>query len=357
MKDLMNNKSTTWVYHLICWLLYIAYEQLNNLIFYHIIRPITDSVFFYSCNIGLFYTHYLVLNWSLSKRQPNYFLLAVLIVSELFSFLAIKAVWENIKIMPAYPISERWPELKVALMLDFSRNIYYLFFSTVIWSLIHFGRFQRRTANAAMLRAQAEQANAELHYKFAQAQNAFLKQQINPHLLFNTLNTIYSTVYRSSPENSEAVLLLSEIMRYSFEEAGPDGRVPLDKELSQLQNLIKLNAYRVDQAFTVDYIFSGDPSLYTIIPLVLITLTENMFKHGDLRFSPRAVNIAIDDNGQMNFTTRNVPKLVGQSHENTPVGLANTRLRLDYAYPGNYTLDLKETDELFMLELTINLRS
>jgi sensor histidine kinase YesM len=305
----------------------------------------------------LFYAHFNLLSKYVTGTRPQYIKLAVLVMVENIIFLIIKGVWDYFSVLHVKTGPEQWHNLERIIGMDFYRNLYYIFLSSVIWSGIHFGKFQRRTTEEAYKRLKAEQANKELQYKFAQAQNAFLKQQINPHLLFNTLNTIYSTVYRSSPENSEAVLLLSEIMRYSFEEAGPDGRVPLDKELSQLQNLIKLNAYRVDRAFTVDYVFSGDPSLYTIIPLVLITLTENMFKHGDLRFPPRSVSIAIDDKGQMNFTTRNVPKLVRQSNTNTSIGLANTRLRLDYAYPNNYTLDLSETDELFQLELTINLKS
>ncbi|MEZ2338815.1 sensor histidine kinase [Mucilaginibacter sp. RCC_168] len=209
----------------------------------------------------------------------------------------------------------------------------------------------------SLKKALAEKAHAELQYQFSSAQNAFLKQQINPHLLFNSLNAIYSTVYQSSPKESKAVLLLSEIIRYSFEEPGTDGRVSLDNELAQLQNLIELNSYRFDYPMSIDLSIHGDPKKYTIIPLILITLTENMFKHGDLRFSPRSINIEIDDKGRMAFTTVNIPRRIKESNENTHIGLANTRLRLDYAYPNNYTLNLTETEKLFILELTVNLNS
>ncbi|WP_184550934.1 sensor histidine kinase [Mucilaginibacter sp. FT3.2] len=207
-----------------------------------------------------------------------------------------------------------------------------------------------------MKKVLAEKAHTELQYQFSCAQNAFLKQQINPHLLFNSLNAIYNTVYQSSPEDSKSVLLLSEIMRYSFEESGPDGRVSLDNELAQLKKLIELNSYRFDYPVVVDLDIHGNPTKYTIIPLILITLTENMFNHGDLRFSPRSVNIEIDNAGRMIFITKNVPKRIRQSNENTHIGLANTRLRLEYAYPGSHILNIIETDELFTLELTINLQ-
>jgi LytS/YehU family sensor histidine kinase len=164
-------------------------------------------------------------------------------------------------------------------------------------------------------------------------------------------------VYRNSPEDSESVLLLSDIMRYSFEEPGHDGKVPLQKELEQLNNLIKLNAYRFDHAVDINLRTDGDLTSYTIIPLVLITLTENMFKHGDLRILPRSVNLDIDKSGRMIFTTRNVPKRIRKASDNTHIGLTNTRLRLAYAYPDNFSLHVAETDQLFILELTINLRS
>ncbi|NVM66900.1 LytS/YehU family sensor histidine kinase [Mucilaginibacter sp. SG538B] len=208
---------------------------------------------------------------------------------------------------------------------------------------------------ASLMQTIAEKDKSDLQLRYAEAQNAFLKQQINPHLLFNTLNTIYSAVYVNAPTESEAVLLLSEIMRYSYEEPDGQGLVPLEKELSQLKNLIHLNSYRFSSNVQLDYRIKGNPQNYKIIPLVLITLTENMFKHGDLRMIPRSVEITISENGHLTFVGKNVPKVPGKEEPTTSIGLINTRLRLDYAYKDNYQLDISHTNDLFTLELTINL--
>lgn len=344
-------------YHLICWSCYIGYELFFAIFFFHIPTTVPDFIFFYACNILLFYTNFWVLGNCLDRPQPAYFLLAVLVTVELVLFLAVKGFRDFLNMTPTGWGALNRERFRQVLAMDFYRNIYYLFFSTIIWTVRYYPRFQRRMAETNLQKALSEKANTELQYRFAQSQNAFLKQQINPHLLFNTLNTIYSNTSLQSAEDSNAILSLSEIMRYSFEDPGPDGRALLSEELLQLNKLIALNTYRYQQTIHIDYSLSGNPSGHKIIPLVLITLTENMFKHGDLRFSPRSISIEISDEGQLIFITRNIPKPVSKSGNRGNTGLSNTKLRLEYAYPGNYDLQVSKDDELFKLELTINLNA
>lgn len=355
MKTTLPATSRNIIYHVACWLLYIAYEQFYIIFIYHIPTSVTGYLFFYACNILLFYLHFHILNKTFCRAQPRYAFLLSGVIAEMALVLAAKASWEYFSLMRSTPAGKFNSRFMEAAGLDIYRNVYYLFVSTVLWSAINLGRFRRNAAEALVKKTLADQANTELKYQFATAQNAFLKQQINPHLLFNTLNAIYSTVYRNSPADSRSVLLLSDIMRYSFEDAGPGGRVPLEHELLQLQNLIDLNSYRFDQAVRLEYKRSGDPEPHQIIPLVLITLAENMFKHGDLRYEPGSLEITIAENGSLDFVSKNVPRLAARPGPGTHIGLNNTRLRLDYAYPGNYTLQQTATDDLFIMELHINL--
>jgi len=356
-KGRLKNRYWQLRYHLLCWALYIFYELFFTIFLYHLTTPIKDYIFFYTCNISLFYVHYFLLGKYLDRSQPQYLRLGISILLELIVFLAIKEVWEYFAFVSGIFYDKPRDQIKISIGTDLNRNLYYIFISTVIWSIRNYGKFQRRLTDVLLKKALAEKAHTELQYQFSRAQNAFLKQQINPHMLFNSLNAIYNTVCQKSPKESNSVLLLSDIMRYSFEEPGENGRVPLESELMQLRNLIELNSYRFDYPVLIDLSIDGDPKNDTIIPLILMTLTENMFKHGDLRFSPRSVNIEIDSIGRLIFITKNVPKRIKQSNENTHIGLANTRLRLEYAYPGNHILKVIETDELFTLELTINLKS
>ncbi|WP_432328132.1 sensor histidine kinase [Mucilaginibacter sp. P25] len=253
------------------------------------------------------------------------------------------------------PPQDLWKKLKLLAALDFQRTLLYVYSSTILWSAINFGRFRRNTIDALLKNAVIEKHNTELKFQFAEAQNAFLKQQINPHLLFNTLNAIYSSVYIHSPEDSKLVLLLSDIMHFSYEDTDPQGRVPLKKEIAQLKNLIELSSFRYEKNVQLDLSLIGEPGEFSIIPLVLITLTENMFKHGDLRQTPRSLEISVNPEGKLKYASTNVPKPRDSYKKSTNVGLDNTRRRLDYAYPNNYELHITESDDLFSLELNINL--
>ena len=115
--------------------------------------------------------------------------------------------------------------------------------------------------------------------KLAQSENAYLQQQMNPHMLFNSLAFIHSTVYKISHEAAENVILLTDILRFSIEETDADGKIQLSSEAEQIENMIKINAYRFDHSLRISYIIEGDLTGHKIIPLVLMTLTENIFKH------------------------------------------------------------------------------
>lgn len=341
--------------HIICWTVYICYELFSLVWLFHIKTPLFNYLFFYACNISLFYWHFYNLNRYLNGISSRYVLLASMIAVEIIVISGIKLIADYYSLVNTIPADQLVSSVKQSAGLDLNRTLLYIFASTVIWSAVNFGRFKRNTVEALLRSALSEKANTELRVQFAEAQNAFLKQQINPHLLFNTLNAIYSAVYINSPDDSKMVLLLSDIMRYSYEDPGPQGRVPLENEIRQLQNLIELNTYRFQDTFQLDINIAGDANDFSIIPLVLITLTENMFKHGDLRVPPHSLEIAINPNGQLRYTSRNVPKPRGDYNKDTHVGLSNTRLRLDHAYPDNYALQINESDTLFLLELKINL--
>jgi sensor histidine kinase YesM len=333
----------------------MGYELGFAIFLYHINTPFLNWLFFYTCNIGLFYWHFHVLNICLKQTPAKYLKLFILIFTELIIAMAIKLFVDYLHLFHTIQGNKIWSQLKYYGGLDLNRTIQFIYFSTVIWSAINFGWFKRTTTEALIKTTLAEKVNADLKLEFSQAQNAFLKQQINPHLLFNTLNAIYSSVYVHSPEGSKLVLLLSDIMHFSYEDAGAQDKVPLRKEIEHLQNLIELNSYRFHKTVGVELSILGEPNEFSIIPLVLITLTENMFKHGDLRKTPRRLEITISPDGRLRYLSTNVPKPKDTHKKGTNIGLTNTKLRLDYAYPNNYDLNVTETDELFSLELHINL--
>jgi two-component system, LytTR family, sensor kinase len=202
-----------------------------------------------------------------------------------------------------------------------------------------------------------EERTFKLEKEKMQADYLFLKAQINPHFLHNTLNFLYSRSLPLSPELSEGILTLSEIMRYSLDnrEDG-DGKVLLSHEIEHVHNIIRMQQLRFENTLQVQFNLNGEPAGQRILPFVLITLVENAFKHGELKSteSPVKIDLNICTNGKLHFVCSNRKK-TGPKELSTGIGLDNTRKRLELAYGENYSLFIKNQRELFTADLTISL--
>ena len=202
-----------------------------------------------------------------------------------------------------------------------------------------------------------EQRTFQLEKEKMQADYLFLKAQINPHFLHNTLNFLYSLALDYSTDLSEGILTLSAIMRYSLDKTeDADGKVTLSKEIQHVHHVLKIQQLRFDNSLQVIFIIRGDPAGYRILPFVLITLVENAFKHGDLQCTDNPVRLELDISaeGHLHFFCCNRKK-TGPKELSTGIGLDNTRQRLELAYGENYSLYIKDQRELFTVDLIITL--
>lgn len=199
-----------------------------------------------------------------------------------------------------------------------------------------------------------EEQKMQLEVEKSQANFNFLKAQINPHFLHNTLNFLYAKSLPYSPELSEGILTLSDIMRYALSEGNAkDGKSPLKDEIEHVRNVIKINQLRFSNNLNVNFEVEGVINGAMIIPFVLITLVENAFKHGDVKSNAYPVTIRLKVDGhQMYFYLRNRKKN-GPKELSTGIGLNNIKKRLDLAYGKNYSLDIKDEAEFYTTELTI----
>jgi sensor histidine kinase YesM len=197
----------------------------------------------------------------------------------------------------------------------------------------------------------AQKTQAVLLQRTKEAELQFLRSQINPHFIFNTLNNIYSLVYEQSPKAPGAVLKLAELMRYLLYEKGD--RVSLETEWNYLMNFIELQKLRFPNELPLDIRLEGDASRHEIIPHLLIGVVENAFKHGDLKSGAHPLLLHLKCNGsEMHFRVENK---VGhqQKDEGGGVGLQNIRRRLDLAYAGCYDWQLENTNGCFRSLLTL----
>lgn len=343
--------------HLLVWTLFIAYELVYLYFYSGKWRHIGNDLVFYATHIGLFYFHaWFVLPYALEKSKKPYLMLPLLVVAEMSIYLLLKyalTYWlEGLRLDTQNPA-----QVKTYFALSIWRGLYFLPFSTAYW-LIH-RLFVYKTA---VNRAEKEQLiilkdKAELERNLAVVQNAYLQHQINPHFLFNTLSFVYSTVYKISPVASECILHLSDIMRYSLRsfDAGAEGR--LTEEVEQIRKLIAINRMRYHYPLSIEAELPDVPGDLKIIPLVLLTFCENVFKHGDLtgHSRPAAIFLSVTPGRLLNFTTRDAPKRQGISAGIGSIGIQNAVKRLEYAYGKNYGLDITDTAELYQLDLWIQL--
>jgi two-component system LytT family sensor kinase len=200
-----------------------------------------------------------------------------------------------------------------------------------------------------------EEQKLQWEVEKTQANYNFLKAQINPHFLYNTLNFLYARSLPYDPELSEGILTLSDIMRYALSaDKSADGRTLLKDEIEHVRNVIKINQLRFSNNLKVQFEVEGHMNGETIIPFLLITIVENAFKHGDLKSSdaPVQFHLRVKDN-RLEFFSRNRKK-AGPKEMSTGIGLNNIKKQLELVYGTGFKLAVKEDETFYTTELTIN---
>lgn len=203
---------------------------------------------------------------------------------------------------------------------------------------------QWRLTEKKAIQAEADKANAEL---------SFLKAQVNPHFLFNTLNNIYSLVITRNERAAEGILKLSNIMRYITDEVKADF-VSLDSEISCIKDYIDLQKLRLGEKTTVQFELSGHTIDKKIAPLLLMTFIENAFKYGTSNHEPATIIIKlITDEFNTTFYCKNRLFESKKIAERAGTGIENARQRLQHLYANKHLLDIDTQNGFFAVQLTL----
>lgn len=204
--------------------------------------------------------------------------------------------------------------------------------------------YERERQNIRLVKLQTE---TELKY---------LKSQINPHFLFNTLNTIYALAIKKSDQTPEVVLKLSEILRYLLYEGG-EPMVPLAKELNYVKNYLELEKIRYSNRVQIDFECKGDTSTHKIAPMLLLTFLENSFKHGVQTTAGKSfVSIVVESKAeQIDISIVNSKQKDSEQRKERHggIGLENIQKRLNLIYPNSHELEIITTDEKFEVNLSV----
>jgi len=202
---------------------------------------------------------------------------------------------------------------------------------------------------------QSERRSKQIENEKLSAELSFLKAQINPHFLFNTLNNIYSLAADKSEQTASAVMKLSSIMRYVLTEVKND-RVPLENEIHFITDYLELQKMRTTTKTCIGFTISGDPAGKQISPLLFLPFIENAFKYGvsTREISPIPILLEINDKNIYFKVTNNKHHFsLSNPVENTGIGINNTRRRLDLLYPNRYKLDIEDKTTTYTVNLNI----
>lgn len=182
-----------------------------------------------------------------------------------------------------------------------------------------------------------------------------LKSQVNPHFLFNSLNSIYSLALSKSEQTADTVLELSNLLRYMLYEVSEE-KVELAKEVEMLENYIELQKLRADDSTQVTFEVKGTLDEVKIAPLLFFPLIENAFKHGVKGVSDSGfIKISLEVDRHISFSISNNKGIIDDMEQGKygGIGLENVRRRLELIYPAQHELDIHDSEEMFEVKLTL----
>lgn len=329
------------VYHSLVWLLYIVLlfsvtnETRGGLFF--TFTNILIRVFFFGV-VVYFNLLYLIPNFLAKKRFLSYLFYLVLSV----------AVVTPIEIMLLHVKMQDFPEAQQRLLDSQFDHFVFAFFivllSTVAKIIKDWFKQQR--------------IQKDLERQNMQSELRFLRSQINPHFLFNTLNNLYALTLKKSDQAPEIVLRLAEMMRYMLYECN-EKRVPLSKELNYIRNYLELERQRHGNDIEISFEWiGGEVGRHRVAPLLFIPFLENSFKHGISRqIDSGYVRLAMGiQEEQVHFRIENSkPEQRDTNYHQGGIGLTNSRRRLAILYPKHHKLIIQDQPHSYLVQLQIDL--
>jgi two-component system LytT family sensor kinase len=337
----MTDQITNWVkshrLHFTIWGIFMAWEiiviGLSSGIFGH---PLTYAAHYISI-ILLFYNHALfVLPWAVKRSSHYFWRLPIAVALEMSAFILLSYLVDLLLSNGGFLKNDVAFELNLRYaMRTLYRGLYFLGFSTGFYYLKTYLEEKKKSDTLERQRLQEIIQRQKAEEEVIRAQNAFLIAQINPHFFFNTLDYLYHNVLDIAPAIADAISSLAGMMRFAISADKIGSVIRLGDEIEQVQNLVYLHRVRQQLYIRLD-INDGVEDFY-LIPLIVLTLTENIFKHGNL-LDPNeeaSLRIYFDETDFYIETDNLINQVIASIKSNT--GLSNIEKRLTAAYPNNFS--------------------
>lgn len=350
-----------WGLHVLFWLFFFGARYYINNISLNPYKVYQKGILLSNLyvTITMAFAYYSLVYWVYEKlyRRKKY-------VAAVLSFILVIIVYTALDFLSETLLmrDKRWAQLVQANAPEYYQYLQRSFSDILLSRVLSLGILYQLFLNLALplfirivIAYNREQLQAmELARQNVQLEFNFLKSQVNPHFLHNTLNNIYSLIiHDKKTEAAGTVARLSAFMRYSMHEAGTD-KLPADKEIKLMQDYIELEKIRLNHTQVQSH-FKADKTGYLLPPLLLIPLLENAFKYSlDQKGSVISVNLLIE-NGQLIFQCSNDFDPHAIAAAKTGIGLNNVKKRLDQYYPGKFSYTVSTVNNVYSVNLSVSL--
>lgn len=315
-------------------------------------QPKSFSLFikYLFCEIGFssitalcFYSNYLFVAPELFVKK-NYFKSGLFVVLTFIALVCWRYAVEFWFFKPVLGF-DNYKGNSVTVQFYITNIFYYYFPVYFLYGIMYFFVESWHQNKQRQQEFEKEQATAEL---------TFLRSQINPHFLFNSINDIYSLTYQQSALAPVALLKLSEILRYMLRDSKGEFML-LQSEIRYLENVIELQRISSKGNAYIEFSIEGYVGDQKITTLLFIAFTENAFKHGILTDPKNPVKISLKaTNSNIEFTVHN-KKNNDQKDKTGGIGLYNVRRRLMLIYPDKHNLVISDMDDFYTINLALQL--
>ena len=330
------------LHHLIIWMLvfglwfFLRYEDyaLEATAFKVTLVKVADLA------LMVYITNYLLIPKLLYKRQYFWFGLSFIVVILTSSIVKMNILAQITNNPALLSVSGN---LKARIYDNIIPHFFLVLSGAAFKLMMDYTKMQQRMVEMAR-----EKAEAELN---------FLKSQINPHFLFNSLNSVYFLIEKSNTEARGALHKFSAMLRYQLYEMNGD-KIAIEKEMEYLKDYVDLQKLRKDENYVVEFNCSPDVKGFSVEPLLLIPFVENAFKHishhrDQLNFIKLELGM---NNGSFHFFVENSKDAIEKTTEkHAGIGLANVKRRLELLYAGKHKLEIKNSYDRFSVSLQLQI--
>ncbi|QNK62936.1 histidine kinase [Pedobacter sp. PAMC26386] len=322
-------------YHFLGWGAFISYEIIMGIVM--VTKEVSLVTIFFATilNVSLFYLHAnVVLKYTLNAKKKLFkFSLLFFILLEVLLFIYLKRVL--LDFIYAYLTTKPAPTKFIDPLSFFAllwRTIFFIGNSTGYYFLVHDQEQRQQVKKLRQQQLKKIIREKEVNNELIQTQNDFLRSQINPHFLINTLSYLYNETRKLAPKAAESILSLTDIMQYALSKEAPDGYVKFEGEIDLVERFLSLS--KISQPDQVQLKLSYNLNVLSVpfIPLVLMPLTESIIKYGQLNDPMKPAGIRITyENSILAIETSNHEFIGEQSSINDPMlKIIQNRLLLAY---------------------------